>query len=165
MKNSILSPATKTALQNFLQIWEQDPLAQQTLCIAPQNIFICDTQNIDQITDITNELKELLSIDNNTQDEQRTTLGETSISVDTNKTKEKTPNSKDIQEIIDNLTQLLKLGKSHPNLFLAQNWQDQLEKIVQQLKENRKSKKGCIRMLEAYYYLGKLIEENISYDT
>ncbi len=58
MENLTLSPTTRIALQNFLQIWKQDPLAQQTLCIAPQNIFICDPQRLDQITDITIEVEE-----------------------------------------------------------------------------------------------------------
>ena len=58
MENLILSSTTRTALQNFLQIWKQDLLVQQTLCIAPQNIFICDPQRPDQITDITMEVEE-----------------------------------------------------------------------------------------------------------
>ena len=58
MENLTLSLTTRIALQNFLQIWKQDPLAQQTLCIAPQNIFICDPQRPDQITDITIEVEE-----------------------------------------------------------------------------------------------------------
>ena len=75
MKNLTLSPATRTALQNFLQIWKQDPFAQQTLCIALQNIFICDSQRPDQITDITADLEEPNLI-NNTEKENEFSIKE-----------------------------------------------------------------------------------------
>ena len=64
MENLTLLPITKTALQKFLQIWKQDLLTQQTLCIALQNIFICDLQRSNQITDITAKLEEPNSIEN-----------------------------------------------------------------------------------------------------
>src|SRR5437764_607673 len=43
-----------------------------------------------------------------------------------------------------------------------QIWKKQVENIIKRLQESRKSKKGCIGILEAHYYLGKLLEENIS---
>ena len=135
MENLTLSSTTRTALQNFLQIWKQDPFAQQILCITPQNIFICDPQRLDQITDITMEVEEPKVCNKNT---------------------------KEIQELLEDLTQPLKLIESHPNPFLALTWEKQVENIIKRLQENRKSKKGCIGILEAYYYLGKLLKENIS---
>ena len=114
MENLTLSPTTKTALQKFLQIWKQDPLAQQTLCIASQNIFICDLQRPDQITDITADLEEPNLIDNTekenefsieefidiefTDEAQEITLEEPKIIV--NNTKE----IENIQELLEDLT-------------------------------------------------------------
>ena len=167
MKNLTLSPTTRTALQNFLQIWKQDPLAQQTLCIVPQNIFICNPQRLDQITDITIEVEE----PNDIEQENSFSIEEfIEIELGNNEAKKITreepkvcnKNTKEIQELLEDLTRPLKLIKSHPNPFLALTWEKQVENIIKRLQESRKSKKGRIGILEAHYYLGKLLEENIS---
>lgn len=166
MENLKLSPATKTALQNFLQIWNQDPLAQQTLCIAPQNIFVCDLQDPNKITDITSELEEpntdsniILSnehLESNTSETQ----AEPIPIIETSRNSGTWKSPRNIQELVEDLTQPLQPMESYPNPFLANTWQDQLEKISKRLQNNRKSKKGRIPILEAHYYLGKLLEEN-----
>src|SRR5437868_6899807 len=124
MENLTLSPTTRTALQNFLQIWKQDPLVQQTLCIAHQNIFICDPQRLDQITDITIEVEE----PNNIEQENSFLIEEfIDIELGSNEAKETTrekpkvcnKNTKDIQELLEDLTRLLKPIESRPNSFLA----------------------------------------------
>ena len=71
-------------------------------------------------------------------------------------------NTKEIQELLEDLTRPLKPTESRPNPFLALTWEKQVENIIKRLQESRKSKKGCIGILEAHYYLGKLLEENIS---
>src|SRR5205085_3248059 len=167
MENLTLSPTTRIALQNFLQIWKQDPLAQQTLCIAPQNIFICDPQRPDQITDITMEVEE----PNDIEQENSFSIEEfIDIELGSNEAKKTTreepkvcnKNTKEIQELLEDLTRPLKLIESRPNPFLALTWEKQVENIIKRLQESRKSKKGYIRILEAHYYLGKLLERNIS---
>ena len=108
MENLTLSSTTRTALQKFLQIWKQDPLAQQTLCIAPQNIFICDPQRPDQITDITIELEE----PNDIEQENSFSIGEfIDIDLGSNEAKETTleepkasnKNTEEIQELLEDL--------------------------------------------------------------
>ena len=167
MKNLTLTLTTRTALQNFLQIWKQDPLAQQTLCITPQNIFICDPQRLDQITDITIEVEE----PNDIEQENSFSIEEfIDIELGSNEAKETTreepkvcnKNTKEIQELLEDLTRPLKPTESRPNPFLALTWEKQVENIIKRLQESRKSKKGRIGILEAHYYLGKLLEENIS---
>ena len=167
MENLTLSPTTRIALQNFLQIWKQDPLAQQTLCIAPQNIFICDPQRPDQITDITIEVEE----PNDIEQENSFSIEEfIEIELGNNEAKKITreepkvcnKNTKEIQELLEDLTRPLKPTESRPNPFLALTWEKQVENIIKRLQESRKSKKGRIGILEAHYYLGKLLEENIS---
>ena len=105
IENLILSPTTRTALQNFLQIWKQDPLAQQTLYIALQNIFICDLQRPDQITDITIEVEE----PNDIEQENSFMIKEfIDIELSSNEAKETTckepkvcnKNTKEIQELL-----------------------------------------------------------------
>ena len=170
-------------MQNFLQIWKQDPLAQQTLCIAPDNIFICDAQNSNQITDITTELEEHnqtytiepeenffeefihqeINEDNRTLTEEMIALEEPRASPIRNELIPEEPRLKNIQEIIDDVTRPLKPTGSHPNPFLASTWQIQLEKIIKRLQEARKMKKGRIGLLEAHYYLGKILKENTNY--
>ena len=99
------------------------------MCIAPQNIFICDSQRLDQITDITADLEEPNLIDNTekenefsieefiniefTDEAQKITLEEPKTTVDNTKEIE------NIQELLEDLTRLLKLIESHPNPFLA----------------------------------------------
>jgi hypothetical protein len=179
MENPVILPTTKTALQNFLRIWKQDPIAQQTLCIAPLHIFICNPEEPDQITDITIEIEEPNETDKilETSDEQiiqtepitlEEVLNEAEINWEepqfadnTEQILKENKNSKNIQKLIDDLTQPLKLTRSQTNPFLASTWQSQLEKIIDRLQENRKSKKGRMGLLEAHYYLGKLLHENI----
>src|SRR5437868_755827 len=167
MENLTLSLTTRIALQNFLQIWKQDPLAQQTLCIVPQNIFICDPQRPDQITDITIEVEE----PNDIEQENSFSIEEfIEIELGNNEAKKITreepkvcnKNTKEIQELLEDLTRPLKPTESRPNPFLALTWEKQVENIIKRLQESRKSKKGRIGILEAHYYLGKLLEENIS---
>ena len=99
------------------------------MCITPQNIFICDLQRLDQITDITADLEEPNLIDNTekenefsieefiniefTDEAQEITLEEPKTTVDNTKENE------NIQELLEDLTRPLKLTESHPNLFLA----------------------------------------------
>lgn len=173
MENLTLSPTTRTALQKFLQIWKQDPLAQQTLCIAPQNIFICDPQRLDQITDITASLEEPSQIDRTEQENNFAIEEFINIELDNDKVQEvileelkattNTEETKNIQELLEDLNRLLKPIESRPNPFLALNWEEQVKNIIKRLQESRKSKKGRIGILEAHYYLGKLLEENISH--
>ena len=146
IENLTLSSTTRTALQNFLQIWKQDPLAQQTLCIAPQNIFICDPQRPDQITDITMEVEEPNDIE-----QENSFLIEEFIDIElgSNEAKETTheepkvcnKNTKEIQELLEDLTRPLKPIESRPNPFLTLTWEKQVENIIKRLQESRKSKK------------------------
>ena len=124
MENLTLSLTTRIALQNFLQIWKQDPLAQQTLCIAPQNIFICDPQRPDQITDITIEVEE----PNDIEQENSFSIEEfIDIELGSNEAKETireepkvcNKNTKEIQELLKDLTRPLKPIESQPNPFLT----------------------------------------------
>ena len=123
MENLTLLPTTRAALQNFLQIWKQDPLAQQTLCIAPQNIFICDPQRPDQITDITIELEE----PNDIEQENSFSIEEfIDIELGSNEAKETTreepevciKNTKEIQELLKDLTHYLSRLKVIQTPFL-----------------------------------------------
>ena len=116
MENLTLSLTTRIALQNFLQIWKQDLLAQQTLCIAPQNIFICDPQRLDQITDITAKLEEPNSIENIEQ--ENTFSIEEILNIEFNNKEDileepqvsisNTQEIKNIQELLEDLTRPLK---------------------------------------------------------
>ena len=137
------------------------------MCIAPQNIFICDPQRPDQITDITIEVEE----PNDIEQENSFSIEEyIDIELGSNKAKETThkepkvcnKNTKEIQELLEDLTRPLKPTESRPNPFLALTWEKQVENIIKRLQESRKSKKGRIGILEAHYYLEKLLEENIS---
>ena len=137
------------------------------MCIVSQNIFICDSQRPDQITDITADLEEPNLIDN----ENSFSIEEfIEIELGNNEAKKITreepkvcnKNTKEIQELLEDLTRPLKPTESRPNPFLALTWEKQVENIIKRLQESRKSKKGHIGILEAHYYLGKLLEENIS---
>ena len=137
------------------------------MCIAPQNIFICDPQRPDQITDITIEVEE----PNDIEQENSFSIEEfIEIELGNNEAKKITreepkvcnKNTKEIQELLEELTRPLKPTESRPNPFLALTWEKQVENIIKRLQESRKSKKGRIGILEAHYYLGKLLKENIS---
>lgn len=123
MENSTLLSTTRIALQNFLQIWKQDPLAQQTLCISPQNIFICNPEEPDQITDITNELEEPNTTNITEQENNR--LFEEFVNLEFNIEAQEESNippnpevakinelTENLQELYEDLTQPLKLIES-----------------------------------------------------
>ena len=124
------------------------------MCIALQNIFICDSQRPDQITDITADLEEPNLIDNTEKENeflikefiniefankaQEITLEEPKTTVDNTKEIE------NIQDLLEDLTQLLKPTESRPNPFLALTWKNQLENIIKRLQESRKSRKDVL---------------------
>src|SRR5205085_1000056 len=121
----------------------------------------------DQITDITIEVEE----PNDIEQENSFSIEEfIEIELGNNEAKKITreepkvcnKNTKEIQELLEDLTRPLKPTESRPNLFLALTWEKQVENIIKKLQESRKSKKGRIGILEAHYYLGKLLKENIS---
>ena len=54
---------------------------------------------------------------------------------------------------------------SRVNPFLSQNWKDQLDKILRQLGRKGKTREDKIKSIEAYLYLGILIEAQNSKKT
>jgi hypothetical protein len=109
------------------------------LCISPQNIFICDIKEPNQITDITTELEEpnaeeennrlfeeFLDLEFNTENETQEELN----IMNNDEILRSNQLAENLQELYEDLTRLLKLTESYPNSFLASNWQNELENIT-----------------------------------
>ena len=69
------------------------------------------------------------------------------------------PETEVFQRVRDELLQpLTPLVHSHPNPFIGGTWKDQLTKILKQLEKTGWTRPKQIKVLEAYLYLGILIQ-------
>jgi hypothetical protein len=167
-----LQPQTAAALQNFLQLWYKDPASQHNLWITPQAITLCDNEDLTQQLDLTPILTETVnSVDTIIEPEvEPLTFYEPETELVTfNEIESELTESLTLQIKSENIRQIHnKLNQqeqptiiSRPNPFLANTWEAQLNRILDRFKEIRKSKMGYIGLLEAHYYLGKTIMNNL----
>lgn len=158
MESTTLQPNTILALRNFLSIWRQDPAAQYNLGISSQNVILWNTQNPEQVIDVTpteepsNELDELLR----PFDEDI----ETVLAAAT------TEKPKAIVQLLEDLTQTLNPQKTpRTNPFLRETWAAQVDKILQEMPKFKHSRRGQIQAIEAHFYLGTIIENQTEHRT
>ena len=163
-----LQPQTLIALQKFLNEWYTDPVSQNNLLITPQNIILSNNEDVTQQVDLTSVITRTDNIDIepeiepitlDIQEDELLTFNETGIEL----TELFTPDfeSKKVHQIYNKLNrQEQPTTTSQMNPFLANTWKDQVEQILDRLKETRHSKLGYIGILEAHYYLGKIISKN-----
>ena len=89
-------PETMQALQNFLTIWRQDPISQQTLTITTESVLVWNLLDPEQATDITSLIEWL-------------PLQETESIEDSQKEKSKELETTKTERILQDLRQPVKL--------------------------------------------------------
>jgi hypothetical protein len=163
-------PETIIALQNFLAIWRQDPVSQNTLCITPQNTLIWNPQKEEEIVDITDaiqkppefDINEFLDIE---EFEPSFEIQEETETInDSIEAEETTEESEVITKIINDLKQVvISRTTSFINPYIRGTWEDQVKKILRDLPKKGKARDDQIKAMEAYLYLGIIINEQIIY--
>jgi hypothetical protein len=169
---------TLLALQNFLEVWRRDPLTQNDLVITSENITLRNNEtiistiepNIENNTELDELLNSFIDFDNFPV-EELTTTGYSFVT-------EPEPNdillSQNIEENIpqrkhQDLFEKMKKDlvreeqvetQTRTNPFLANNLKEQVRKIVQRIVEKGKPPSTPQGLLEAYFYLGQIREQN-----
>jgi hypothetical protein len=169
MHNTTLQPVTIQALQYFLTIWRQDPAAQNNLEICSQSIFLWNPDDPNDTSDITTLVT--TAVDPSSETIDTDTLLNTFLNEEpeidppptiTPPKPETTPDTEVYQKVQEELTQTLTpQSNTHPNPFIGGTWKDQLTKIIRQLEDKGRTRPKQIKVIEAYLYLGILIQKQI----
>ena len=128
-----LQPKTVITLNNFLQIWKQDPASKNYLDISPQNIFLWNDQESEKAIDLNLIIKAPVefNIDEFLQIEDLLLP-----SVETQSTEVTTELNEDHDT--DHLTQIINDLKQTPvpttrsitNPFSGETWKEQISRIL-----------------------------------
>ena len=167
MEQITLQQETIRALQNFLIIWRQDSASQHALEIYSNNyVILWNTAELEKVINITKEIEksqETINIDEFISSIFNKEIEDTIV--ENVKQKESTniiTKEDSLSQIEKDLTQTIKpQTTSRVNPFLSQNWKDQLDKILRQLNRKGRTREDKIKSIEAYLYLGILIETQI----
>ena len=163
MESLKLQPETVIALNNFLQIWKQDPASKNHLDISPQNIFLWNDQEPEKAIDL-NPIIEApveFNIDEFLQIEDLLLP-----SVETQSTEVTTELNKDhdtnhLTQIINNLKQTpVPTTRSITNPFSGETWKEQINQILKFLSTSGRARLNLNKKIEAYYYLGVIISNS-----
>ncbi|RIB15734.1 hypothetical protein C2G38_2191755 [Gigaspora rosea] len=188
MTTPTLQPQTLLALQYLFQTWKQDNAAQNyALWITSQCVWLCDNNDTTQTIDLTNVITSFLEPDSNNFLNTLEDTEQLEINLpEVNDTEEINPNLEleDIQEealtvpitnqeevtpalLPEKLSKIIQdiiqpcgsLTQTSTPPYTGITYQEKLQKILKRIKTRTRNKQDQTKLLEAYYYLGNLIDK------
>src|SRR6185295_14068299 len=163
MESLKLPPETVIILNNFLQIWKQDPASKNHLDISPQNIFLWNDQELKKAINLNLiiEAPVEFNIDEFLQIEDLPLP-----SVETQSTEVTTKLNEDhdtdhLIQIINDLKQTpVPTTRSITNPFSGGTWKEQVNRILKFLSTSGRAQLNLNKKIEAYYYLEVIISNS-----
>ena len=188
MTTPTLQPQTLLALQYLFQTWKQDNAAQNyALWITSQCVWLCDNNDTTQTIDLTNVITSFLEPDSNNFLNTLEDTEQLEINLpEVNDTEEINPNLEleDIQEealtvpitnqeevtpalLPEKLSKIIQdiiqpcgsLTQTSTPPYTGITYQEKLQKILKRIKTRTRNRQDQTKLLEAYYYLGNLIDK------
>jgi hypothetical protein len=162
MELPTLQPETLIALNNFLQVWKQDPIASNNLNISPQNVILWNNEEPEKSVDLTPILGNPidLNFDEFLQFEESEVLELSNENLESTKELETTKENNQVQKIANELRKEPEpQNKSFTNPFIGGTWKDQVTRILDALTKSGRTRIALTRNIQTYYWLGKLISD------
>jgi hypothetical protein len=157
-----LQPETVIALNNFLQIWKQDPASQNHLDISPQNIILWSDKEPEKVIDLNPiieapvefNIDEFLQLEEIQPSLIETPLNEVPTELESNNTNHLTQIINDLKQTPEPTT------RSITNPFSGGTWKEQVNRILKFLSNPGRTRHNLNKKIEAYYYLGQIISKS-----
>ncbi|CAG8818230.1 22351_t:CDS:1, partial [Dentiscutata erythropus] len=159
-----LKTETVIALNNFLKIWKQDPVSQKHLDISPQNIYLWNEEEPENVVNLNPFINTIVEINFDEflqiETEVLLTTEETTSAEVTTEFKNH-PSINDLTLLVNDLKQTPVLTtRTITNSFSGGTWKDQVDRILKFLLSPGQTRVSLNKKIEAYYYLGLLISKS-----